>query len=279
MVGVPALGLWLAGPSVRTTWPIWKARSRRMNHGPASRLMRKAVMLAAQGARAGDASLVVAGDFVTADARALVEKVAGAEATVVQVLPGTSLVGLRYEPLYESTTWAGVDPLRFVDGRTQRPASLADLPPPSTRRWVIRRKAEVVAAVRGGLLSLDDACKRYTLTVEEFLAWQHAIDRFGLAMMGTDLSVDLNLGFGDDPQGGANANTIDWTATALTVRPGSGAPITRWGAWQRIDTHSTYWDCAACAGAVSDSAAAMLATRQHIEAGWHELRDAVAATA
>ena len=52
------------------------------------------------------------------------------------------------------------------------------------------------------------------------------IDRFGLAMMGTDLSVDLNMGFGDDPQGGANANTIDWTATALTVRPGSGAPIT-----------------------------------------------------
>ena len=61
------------------------------------------------------------------------------------------------------------------------PLTLADLPPPSTRRWVIRRKAEVVAAVRGGLLSLDDACKRYTLTVEEFLAWQHAIDRFGLA--------------------------------------------------------------------------------------------------
>ncbi len=41
--------------------------------------------------------------------------------------------------------------------------------------------AEVVAAVRGGLLSLDEACKRYTLTVEEFLAWQRAIDRFGLA--------------------------------------------------------------------------------------------------
>jgi hypothetical protein len=31
------------------------------------------------------------------------------------------------------------------------------------------------------LLSLDEACRRYTLTVEEFLAWQHAIDRFGLA--------------------------------------------------------------------------------------------------
>ena len=55
----------------------------------------------------------------------------------------------------------------YVIGPDGSPLTLADLPPPSTRRWVIRRKAEVVAAVRGGLLSLDDACKRYTLTVEE----------------------------------------------------------------------------------------------------------------
>ena len=60
------------------------------------------------------------------------------------------------------------------------PISLDDLPPPNTKRWVIRRKAEVVAAVRGGLLTLHDACERYTLTVEEFLSWQKAIDQFGL---------------------------------------------------------------------------------------------------
>ena len=52
-------------------------------------------------------------------------------------------------------------------------------------RWVIRRKAEVVAAVRGGLLSLEEACSRYTLTVEEFLAWQYSIDRHGLAGLRT----------------------------------------------------------------------------------------------
>src|SRR5438105_13060223 len=39
------------------------------------------------------------------------------------------------------------------------------------------RKAEVVAAVRGGLLSLEEACSRYTLTVEEFLSWQYSIER------------------------------------------------------------------------------------------------------
>ncbi len=69
----------------------------------------------------------------------------------------------------------------YVMGPDGSPLTLADLPPPNTRRWVIRRKAEVVAAVRGGLLTLEDACCRYTLTVEEFLAWQRAIDRFGMA--------------------------------------------------------------------------------------------------
>jgi hypothetical protein len=58
--------------------------------------------------------------------------------------------------------------------------TINDLPPPNTQRWVIRRKAEVVAAVRGGLLSLDDACERYGLTNEEFLAWQQSIDRYGM---------------------------------------------------------------------------------------------------
>ncbi len=61
-----------------------------------------------------------------------------------------------------------------------QPVTLDDLPPPDTKRWVIRRKAEVVAAVRGGLLSLDEACERYKLTVDEFLSWQRSIDRHGL---------------------------------------------------------------------------------------------------
>ena len=67
-----------------------------------------------------------------------------------------------------------------VIGPDGSPLTLSDLPDPSTRRWVIRRKAEVVAAVRGGLLSLEDACDRYKLTVEEFMGWQRAIERHGL---------------------------------------------------------------------------------------------------
>jgi len=58
--------------------------------------------------------------------------------------------------------------------------TLDDLPPPETKRWVIRRKAEVVAAVRGELISLEEACKRYTLTIEEFLSWQHLMESHGM---------------------------------------------------------------------------------------------------
>ena len=66
------------------------------------------------------------------------------------------------------------------------PLTLADLPPPGTKEyWVIRRKALVVAAVRGGLLSLGDACNRYTLTIDEFLSWHDAVSQHGLAGLRT----------------------------------------------------------------------------------------------
>ena len=75
--------------------------------------------------------------------------------------------------------------VKYVIGPDGSPLTVSDLPPASTRRWVIRRKAEVVAAVRGGLLSLEEACERYTLTVEEFLSWQSSIDEHGLAGLRT----------------------------------------------------------------------------------------------
>ena len=62
--------------------------------------------------------------------------------------------------------------VNYVIGPDGSPLTVADLPPPGNQRWVIRRKAEVVAAVRGGLLSLEEACERYVLTVEEYLSWQ-----------------------------------------------------------------------------------------------------------
>ena len=65
------------------------------------------------------------------------------------------------------------------------PIRTRDLPPEGCQRWVVRRKAVVVAAVRGGLLELNEALKRYNLTIDEFIAWGMAIDRHGLAGLRT----------------------------------------------------------------------------------------------
>jgi hypothetical protein len=67
-----------------------------------------------------------------------------------------------------------------VIGPLGEPLTLDTLPPPETRRWVVRRKAEVVAAVNGGLLTVDEVCARYSLTLEEFAGWQRAVDRSGM---------------------------------------------------------------------------------------------------
>ena len=70
--------------------------------------------------------------------------------------------------------------LNYVIGPSGSKLTLNDLPSPDTARWIPRKKAEIVAAVRGGLLSLDEARDRYALTLEEFSAWQNSIDHFGL---------------------------------------------------------------------------------------------------
>ena len=75
---------------------------------------------------------------------------------------------------------------KYVIGPDGSPLTIGDLPAPGTKkRWVTRRKAQVVAAVRGGLLSLDEACSRYMLTIDEFLSWQSSIERHGLAGLRT----------------------------------------------------------------------------------------------
>ncbi len=58
--------------------------------------------------------------------------------------------------------------------------TLTDLPPRNTIRWVRRHKAAVVAAVQSGVISLQDARKRYDLSVEELLSWEHAVAKFGI---------------------------------------------------------------------------------------------------
>lgn len=75
----------------------------------------------------------------------------------------------------------GDDLTGFVCDQAGEMAALIHLPPPGAQRWVSRRKAEVVAAVQAGLLTLGEACRRYALSVEEFMSWQQSIERHGLA--------------------------------------------------------------------------------------------------
>ncbi len=68
-----------------------------------------------------------------------------------------------------------------IVGPSGAPLTLQGLPAPQTRRWVARRKAEVVTAVRAGLLTQEEACRRYGVSAEEFASWERLIDRHGLS--------------------------------------------------------------------------------------------------
>jgi len=61
-----------------------------------------------------------------------------------------------------------------------RAGSTVALPPAGTRRWVARRKAQVVEAVQSGMLRLDEALRRYELSIEEFSLWKRRFYRSGV---------------------------------------------------------------------------------------------------
>lgn len=69
----------------------------------------------------------------------------------------------------------------YVIGAMGDHLTLETLPSPNTVRWTPWCKAEVVAAVRGGLLSFDEACARYSIEMEELIGWQRSFDRSGVA--------------------------------------------------------------------------------------------------
>lgn len=54
------------------------------------------------------------------------------------------------------------------------------LPSPETERWSPRRKAAVITAMRTGLLSRQEACDRYLLSLEELAVWEAKFDANGV---------------------------------------------------------------------------------------------------
>ncbi len=67
-----------------------------------------------------------------------------------------------------------------VIGPAGQPLTVDNLPSPETKRWVMSRKADVVAAVRRGRIGRNEACDRYGISDEELLSWEQLIDAHGL---------------------------------------------------------------------------------------------------
>jgi hypothetical protein len=55
-----------------------------------------------------------------------------------------------------------------------------ELPPLDTKRWTPRRKATVVKAVLSGVITLEEVCRCYGLSVDEFRSWHDAMKRHGM---------------------------------------------------------------------------------------------------
>ena len=58
--------------------------------------------------------------------------------------------------------------------------AMPELPAASERRWTVRRKAAVIEGVRGGWVPIEEACRLYGISVDEFLAWERDIEQFGV---------------------------------------------------------------------------------------------------
>lgn len=59
------------------------------------------------------------------------------------------------------------------------PLTAETLPPADTVRWVPRRKAQVVCAIRGGLITREEACSRYGISNAELFGWERLLDEEG----------------------------------------------------------------------------------------------------
>jgi hypothetical protein len=66
----------------------------------------------------------------------------------------------------------------FVVGPFGEKLTRDNLPPTRPRRWVLRRKAEIAAAVRGGLVTRDEILEKYGISSSELDDWMGVLKRF-----------------------------------------------------------------------------------------------------
>jgi hypothetical protein len=82
---------------------------------------------------------------------------------------------------------------------------------------VARRKAAVVAAVRQGVISREEACRRYELSEEELSSWQRSFEAYGI----NGLRVTQLAQYRDASSSGLAAAP----RAAVAARQESGTPV------------------------------------------------------
>jgi uncharacterized protein DUF1153 len=72
----------------------------------------------------------------------------------------------------------------FFSGPHGKQIKLAQLPPCGLKEWQPHHIAMVVAAVRHGLITIDEACRRYNLSTEVYLCWYrcYALERLTVGL-------------------------------------------------------------------------------------------------
>lgn len=63
-----------------------------------------------------------------------------------------------------------------VKGPNDEVLTLSNLPVGNPKRWLPTMKARVVAAIDGGLISMEDAWQRYRLSTREYQCWKEVLE-------------------------------------------------------------------------------------------------------
>src|SRR5690242_4602125 len=87
--------------------------------------------------------------------------------------------GLRRDRLLAPATWVN---MQIDAADVEDRIDVLGVPelPRAGQRWTVQRKAAVVEAVRGGWVPIDEACVLYNISIDEFIAWERDLDRYGV---------------------------------------------------------------------------------------------------
>jgi hypothetical protein len=142
--------------------------------------------------------------------------------------------------------------------------AMVELPPSDTKPWVVQDKTAVVRAVHIGRISLLEACLRYNLPIEEFLAWERAVERPGTP------GLRIYRDTADPQSGGAIRDSLDSPASLSRDAPGaSPAPrfVSRvFGTVSALSIRTIQKSCAVTNWQYSRRVKSPLAVRTHLRA-------------